>query len=112
MEISHLHVEFQDLNASVAWMKRVLGKDPKFQNSKMALFQFGTLTLNFDQAERDSKITLALKSEDCDKDFASIAAQDVEVIEPPNTKPYGVRSAYIKGPGQVVFEVDQAIAPS
>jgi len=107
VQISHLHIEFRDLEKAVVWMKQKMNQAPTFQNSQMAIFQINELGINFDKAATDSKITLALKSLNCDADFKSLVEKGVEVIESPNSKPYGVRSAYIQGPGQLIIEVDQ-----
>lgn len=109
MEIGHLHLGFRDFDGSVRWMKNVLGKEPGYSNQNMATFDFGHTSLVFDRSEADTVLTVALKSGNCEKDFLEIKSRGAQVIEGPTDQPWGVRTAYLQGPGQVTIEIEQTL---
>lgn len=109
MNLGHIHIGFKDLAASVHWMERVLEKKPAYQNQNMALFQFEHMGFVFDQSEEDAEVTIAFDSENCDADFADLAARKAEIMEEPADQPWGVRVAYLKGPGRTTIEIEQPL---
>lgn len=109
MELGHLHIQFKNLPKSVNWMKQVLGKEPAYQNQNMAVFSFEHTSLIFDQGEDDTSVTIAFNSRDCDADFKRLRDRGAVVIESPTDQPWGVRAAYIQGPGKVTVELEQPV---
>ena len=51
--------------------------------------------------------TLGLNGRDCDADYAEVVQRGAEPISPPAGRPWGVRAAYVKGPGALVVEFEQ-----
>jgi uncharacterized glyoxalase superfamily protein PhnB len=109
MNLGHLHIGFQDLSASVEWMERVLGKKPAYQNQNMAVFSFSQMSLIFDRTEEDSVITIAFDSKNCDTDFNQLMASGASALINPEDQPWGVRAAYIRGPGKTTIEIEQTL---
>ena len=109
MELSHLHVGFKDFPGATQWFTEVAGNAPRFQNDRLAYHQFGSVVVVLERAEEDTPVTLAFKSSQLDADFAALAAKGVPVIQGPIDQKWGVRSAYLKGPGAVTFELEQPI---
>jgi uncharacterized glyoxalase superfamily protein PhnB len=51
---------------------------------------------------------LMLASEDLDGDFEKIAANDVEIVEPPTDQPYGSRDCSLRDPAGNMIKIQQA----
>src|SRR5262249_12326632 len=109
MNASHFHIGVRDLAGAVAAFERLLGMKPVFSNERMATFRFGELGLLVDKADDDTRITIAFDSTDCQADFDGVVARGAEPLEPPTTQPWGVRAAYLKGPGGITFEIEQVL---
>jgi lactoylglutathione lyase len=110
MNASHIHVQVADLPGALEWLEKVWSTKPAFRFPKMAGVLFGGVTLVLDEGIADSTATIAFKSENVDEDYASVAARGAEAITPPKDYPWGVRAAYVKGPGGLTFEIEQPIA--
>ena len=108
MKASHLHLQISDLTGSLQWFEKVLDLRPQFQNPQMAAVPFGPLTLILDSSENDAPATIAFESENCDEDFRKLRARGAYVLQEPRDQPWGVRTAYFKGPGALSFEIEQA----
>lgn len=106
---SHVHLGVKDLAAAVRWLDTVWHVQPTFQNERLATVPFGVLTLILDAATADSIATLGFESENCDADVRAIEARGGVVLERPTDRPFGVRSAYIQGPGALRFEIEQRL---
>ena len=76
----------------------------------MAAFSFNALTLIFDTANDDVSATVGFESDNCDRDYRTVAERGAVALEPPTDKPWGVRTAYFKGPGELKFEIEGPIA--
>jgi len=100
----------RDLEASVAWFEKVYQISPGFQNEQMATFGFESITLIFDAAKDDVSATVGFESDDCDRDFRTVVQRGAIALEPPTNKPWGVRTAYFKGPGELKFEIEGPVA--
>jgi predicted enzyme related to lactoylglutathione lyase len=109
MRLNHIHVSVRDFGGAIAWLDRVWLLKPEFQNERMATFAFGDFILILDASDTDSPATIGFESEDCDRDFRGVVERGAEVIEPPSEKPWGVRCAYIQGPGRLKFEIEQPL---
>lgn len=106
MKLNHIHLGVRDLNGALEWLERVWQLKPEFRNERMATIVFGAFTLILDAAETETVATIGFESEDCDGDFESVVARGATVLEAPSNKPWGVRAAYIQGPGQLKLEIE------
>lgn len=109
MKGSHVHLGVKDLPAALQWLDRVWQLRPTFQNERMATLPFGELTIILDASAADTAATVGFDSQDCDADFQAVRSRGGIVFEEPKDRPWGVRSAYIKGPGALKFEIEQAL---
>ena len=109
MQLNHIHVGVRDLSGALAWLEKVWQLKPEFQNKQMATIIFGPFTLILDAAETDAVATIGFESDDCDRDFQAVVDRGADALEAPANKPWGVRAAYIKGPGGLKFEIEQPL---
>lgn len=109
MRMSHVHCRVRDLPAAARWFEQVWQVVPVFHNERMVWLPFGELGVILDAAPADSTLTLGFESEDCDADYRSAAGRGAEPIEPPQDRPWGARSAYLKGPGGLTVEIEQLL---
>jgi catechol 2,3-dioxygenase-like lactoylglutathione lyase family enzyme len=107
MKVSHVHCRVRDLPTAARWFQQVLQVAPVFNNEKMVWLGFGEFGVILDAAPADSTLTLGFDSEDCDADYRALIGRGAETIEAPQDKPWGTRSAYLKGPGGVTVEIEQ-----
>jgi predicted enzyme related to lactoylglutathione lyase len=109
MRLNHIHVGVQDLGGALHWLDRVWQVKVEFQNDRMATFSFGDFILILDSSDTDSVATIGFETDNCDEDFRAVVERGAEAIEPPSDRPWGVRSAYIQGPGALKFEIEQLL---
>lgn len=109
MKINHVHMSVRNLPASIGWMSNVWEVQPSFENDRMAVFLLGSFTLILDSSDHDSVATVGFESETCDADYERLIARGAQSIEKPADKPWGVRAAYVKGPGALKFEIEQPL---
>lgn len=109
MKGSHVHLGVKDLAASVRWFDTVWQLRPTFLSEKLATLPFGSLTLVLDSAAHDSVATIGFESEDCDADVSAVEARGGTVLEKATNRAFGVRSAYIQGPGSLRLEIEQPL---
>ncbi|HEY6420603.1 MAG TPA: VOC family protein [Candidatus Binataceae bacterium] len=109
MKANHVHVGVRDLAGALAWFDRVWDLKPVFQIPEMAILAAGQFELFVDASDSDSRATIGFLTDDCDRDYARVVARGAEAISAPENKPYGVRAAYIKGPGCLTFEIEQPL---
>jgi uncharacterized glyoxalase superfamily protein PhnB len=109
MKVSHVHCRVRDLPAAARWFEQVCQVAPVFNNERMVWLGFGEFGLILDAAATDSLLTLGFDSEDCDADYRTVTARGAETIEAPQDRPWGARSAYLKGPGGVTLEIEQVL---
>jgi predicted enzyme related to lactoylglutathione lyase len=109
MHLNHIHVSVRDLGQATAWLERVWLLKPEFQNERLATFAFNDFILILDSGEADSPATIGFESDDCDGDFGAVVERGAQPIEPPSDRPWGVRCAYIQGPGRLKFEIEQPL---
>lgn len=112
MNVSHVHAGVKDLSAALSWLELVWEVSPTFQNERMASVPFGALTIFFDKAAADAPLTIGFDSENCDADFNAVTARGGVALEAPADRPWGVRAAYIQGPGAIRFEIEQLLPSS
>jgi predicted enzyme related to lactoylglutathione lyase len=109
MNGSHVHLGVKDLPAALQWIDRVWDVRPTFHNVRMASVPFGDLTIILDATAADSSATIGFDSEDCDADVESVRARGAVVLEEPADRAWGVRAAYIQGPGALTFQIEQQL---
>ena len=109
MKLNHIHLSVRDLGAALDWFDRVWRRKPEFQNDRMAVLIFDSFTLILDAAEADSPATIGFESDDCDRDFRDVVGRGGIAVEPPSDKPWGTRSAYVRGPGSLTLEIEQPL---
>jgi catechol 2,3-dioxygenase-like lactoylglutathione lyase family enzyme len=109
MRLNHIHVAVRNLGAAVEWLERVWRLKADFQNEHLAIFSSGDFILILDAADADSPATIGFESDDCDRDFREVTEHGAVAIETPNDKPWGARSAYLHGPGHLIFEIEQPL---
>ena len=106
MRLNHIHVAVRDLSGALAWLERVWEVKSEFQNETMATLVFDDFTLILDSAEADSLATIGFESDNCDRDFDAAVGRGAICLQSPENKPWGIRSAYIQGPGRLRFEIE------
>ena len=106
MTLNHIHLRVRDLSAAIVWFQTILEIQPGFRNERMATLEFPSMTLILDAAQDDVAATVGFESKDCDTDFRTVVERGAAILEPPSNKPWGVRTAYFKGPGELKFEIE------
>lgn len=108
MKAGHVHLSVRDLEAALEWIERVFGLTPRYRDENMASLPFGPLSIILDRADEESLATIAFTSDDCDADYARAIERGAQGITEPTDQPWGpVRSAYLGGPGRLIFEIEQ-----
>jgi uncharacterized glyoxalase superfamily protein PhnB len=75
----------------------------------MAVLQLGPILLVLDQDEDETVTTIGYATADCDADFRTVVGRGAQVIEEPADRSWGVRVAYLKGPGRITLELEQEL---
>ena len=109
MVASHIHLGVKDLPAAVNWLGKVWQLQPTYRDERMASVPFGQFTIIFDVSPADTATTIGFDSTDCDSDFQAVVSRGGVALERPADRPWGVRSAYIQGPGALRFEIEQPL---
>jgi hypothetical protein len=109
MQGAHVHLGVRSLAKTLAWMEKVWKTKPVYRDEQMAVVPFGPLTLIFDAAAKDSAATLAYSCRNCDSEYRKVLRRGARPVHPPADRAYGVRSAYVKGPGALTFEIEQPL---
>lgn len=112
MHLNHIHLGVRDLAGALDWLDRVWRVKAQFQNDRMATLSFGDFILILDSADTDSPATIGFESENCDRDFRAVVERGAASLESPTNKSWGVRSAYIQGPGRLTFEIEEPLRES
>lgn len=109
MKLNHIHFAVRDLPGAIGWLERVWDVRPTFRNERMAEIPFGSIVLILDSNDLESIATIGFESENCDSDYGHVTERGAISEEPPSDKPWGARTAYIKGPGRLRFEIEQLL---
>jgi catechol 2,3-dioxygenase-like lactoylglutathione lyase family enzyme len=109
MRVSHVHCRVRDLQAAARWFEQVWQVVPAVHNERMVWLGFGEFGVILDGAPADSVVTLGFDSEDCDADYRTVTGRGAETIEAPQDRPWGARTAYLKGPGGLTVEIEQLL---
>ena len=115
MKAAHVHLGVTDLRAALKWLDEVWDLRPTFENESMATLPFGGLSIILDAAAADTAATVAFESQNCDEDFRAVMSRGAraleQALEQPTDRPWGARSAYVRGPGALTFEIEQLLPP-
>lgn len=109
MKLNHMHVGVRELPAAVSWIERVWGIKPSYNNERMAVFASGSFSLIIDSSDDDSFATVGFASANCDLDYKRVMENGAVGLEEPKDRPWGSRAAYVRGPGQLKFEIEQSL---
>jgi catechol 2,3-dioxygenase-like lactoylglutathione lyase family enzyme len=109
MKLNHIHFAVRDLPAAIGWLEQMWDVRPTFRNERMAEIPFGSIVLILDSADQESIATVGFESENCDRDYGRVIGKGAIAEEAPSDKPWGARTAYIKGPGGLRFEIEQPL---
>jgi len=109
MKLSHVHCRVRDLRATAFWFEKVWQVSPIFKDDRMVWLSFGEIGVILDAATDDSVVTIGFDSKDCDADYRLVVSRGAEPIEAPQDKAWGARTAYLKGPGGLIVEIEQLL---
>ncbi|MEE9166866.1 MAG: hypothetical protein V3U24_05315 [Candidatus Neomarinimicrobiota bacterium] len=109
MEISHFHVYVKNRSKAVEWLKKVWYVTPVEEDHEMSMFTFGSIAIIINDSEEDVPSTIAFGSKDCDHDYEDVIARGAISIQEPENKPWGVRIAFVQGPGKLTFEIEEVL---
>lgn len=109
MKASHIHLGVKDLPAALTWLDQVWQLKPTYRNERLASIPLGEFTVILDASPSDVAATIGFDSKHCDEDFRAVVARGAVALEAPKDRPWGVRAAYIQGPGALKFEIEQAL---
>jgi predicted enzyme related to lactoylglutathione lyase len=106
----HVHVSVRDLTGTLAWFATVWAVEPTYREERMAVLQFGPILLVLDQDDEETVTTIGYATADCNADFRTVVGRGAQVIEEPADRSWGVRVAYLTGPGRITLELEQELS--
>jgi catechol 2,3-dioxygenase-like lactoylglutathione lyase family enzyme len=106
LELDHIHLGVKDIPSALAWFERVFQLKPTYQDDRIAMLTLKPMTIILDKSSADAVATLSFRSNDVDKDYERLVGRAAVSLAVPSDKPYGVRGAYIKGPGSLTIELE------
>ena len=90
-------------------MRTIWDAEPVAEDHEMSLFVFGPTQLVINDVEEDIPATVAFTSDDCDRDYRDVIAKGAASVDAPKDMPWGVRAAFVQGPGKLTFEIEQPL---
>ncbi len=109
MEISHFHVYVEDRPKAVKWLEKVFDVAPVEEDHEMSMLTFGSIAIVINDTEEDVPSTIAFVSENCAQDYEDVIARGAVSIHEPGIKPWGVKTAFVQGPGKLIFEIEEIL---
>ncbi len=109
-QIAHVHVFVKDRPAAVEWLRTIWDAEPVAEDHEMSLFIFGPTQLVVNDVEDDIASTVAFTSDDCDRDYRTVISRGAVGVDEPKDMPWGVRAAFVQGPGRLTFEIEQPLS--
>jgi hypothetical protein len=106
---NHFHVLVHDLEEALGWLAKVWHLEPVQHGKTFAVLPFGETLLLLESGDQDSRVTLGFSSDNCDEDYRAVISRGASSLEEPADRPWGVRAAYIKGPGELTLEIEQLL---
>lgn len=107
MKLVHLHIGVTDLPSTLAWFEEKGSFKPVFRNDRLSYFDFGGVTVVFEQGASNVPVTLAFGAPNLEAMYQSFIDRGAVPMTPPTDQPWGVRSAYLRGPAAVTIELEQ-----
>lgn len=111
-QIAHVHVYVNDRPKAVEWLDTVWDATPDAEDHEMSMFTFGSTQLIINDVEEGVESTIAFASDDCDRDYEDVIARGAVSVREPQDKPWGVRIAFLQGPGNLTFEIEERLQES
>ena len=108
-QIAHVHVYVRDRAKAVEWLRTVWAATPEAEDHEMSMFTWGSTQLIVNDGEEDVRSTIAFVSTSCDDDYAGVIASGAISVSEPQDKPWGVRIAFVQGPGRLTFEIEEEL---
>lgn len=112
MRFNHLHVPVRDLPSALAWLARIWDIRPTVEDGGMAVLSLHGTSLILDAADEDGLATIGFASDNCDEEYGLASQRGAETLEAPQDRAWGVRAAYLRGPGRITFEIEQELPSS
>jgi uncharacterized glyoxalase superfamily protein PhnB len=109
VKFNHLHVEVRELQSALDWLATVWEVRPAFESGGMAVVTLHGASLIIDAANQDGRATIGFASDNCDEDYRLASERGAETLEAPEDRAWGVRAAYLRGPGGITFEIEQPL---
>ncbi len=109
MKPDHIHIRVTDIEETVRWFETFLAMRPNYRDNSMAMYPLGELAILFDKSDRAMPVTIGFSSDNCDADFRRLVELGATAVKEPSDQAYGVRSAYLKGPGDLTIEIEQVL---
>ena len=112
IQISHVHLFVKDRPEAVRWLKEIWGTVPDAEDHEMSLFSFGSTQIVVNDSDEDIQAIIAFESTDCVQDYDQLIGRGAVSISAPKAMPWGVKSAFVQGPGKITFEVEEPMQRS
>ncbi|HYL11050.1 MAG TPA: VOC family protein [Candidatus Acidoferrales bacterium] len=109
MKLNHIHIRVHDLPGALVWLDRIWDAKPTFQNEHLASVSLDPITLIVEESDKETDTIIGFESNDCDRDFRLLMERGAIADAAPADKPWGARTAYIKGPGALKFEIEAPV---
>ena len=106
MAIGHLHLGVKDIPAALRWFEQVLQWKVAYRDDRIAVLASKPIGIILDHAASDAVVTISFESKDVDGDYRQLLARGANSLKAPIDKPYGVRGAYLRGPGALTIELE------
>ena len=108
-QISHVHLYVKDRPKAVRWLKNIWCTAPDEEDHEMSLFSFGSTQIVVNDAKEDIQATIAFGSTDCGQDYEELIKRGALSIEAPREMPWGVKTAFVQGPGMLTIEIEELL---
>jgi catechol 2,3-dioxygenase-like lactoylglutathione lyase family enzyme len=105
--VSHIHLGVRDPETAAAWFEKVMELKVARPYPGAVRFSLGTIGVFLETRDQDSPATLGFPTDNCDADHKQLVDRGAVSTEACNDKPYGVRAAYLQGPGGLIIELEQ-----
>jgi catechol 2,3-dioxygenase-like lactoylglutathione lyase family enzyme len=99
----------EDLPRTAAFYRDVFALDPVHEDDDSTAFRLGDSVLNLLRVEAAAELTLWV--EDADVAAAELKERGVELLNGPQDRPWGQRTAAFADPAGHVWEIAQTLSP-
>lgn len=112
MDGNHFHLQVRDLPEALAWFSQVLETEPMRREERFVALPFGPIRIVLEQGDADTVAKIGYATTDCDADFRKLTARGASVVKEPSNLPSGSRVAFLRGPGLITIELEEAAEKS